>query len=223
MATSEITGRLVTPPVPALVTNVLRRGLPTSVLLVMTVASASGIPDARSSADVVFGALSACLWALFTVLTLIRPAPVRRGRVGVGVAAALLAQGTMLALGILARDHRDGAALIVGDVLLLVGILFTLASVATLGRCFGVLPDARGLVTRGPYRLVRHPVYLGELIVALGFVVPTRQWGLAVVALAANAGAQLVRTRYEEATIRAEFPEYDAYAARTRRLLPGLL
>ena len=35
-------------------------------------------------------------------------------------------------------------------------------------------------------------------------------------------GMQLVRTRYEEQTLRAEFPEYAGYAARTRRLIPGV-
>jgi protein-S-isoprenylcysteine O-methyltransferase Ste14 len=97
-----------------------------------------------------------------------------------------------------------------------------LASVLALGRCFGVLPEARGLVTRGPYRVVRHPVYLGELGAAAGLVAgaPDR-WNLA--AMAAFVSAQFVRMRLEERALQREFPEYAAYAAGTPRLLPRRL
>ena len=223
MATVDLASRPAAPPLPPLLWNVLRRGVPTSILCAMTIIAAAGIPDARSGADVLFGALSAGLWGLFAAMTLIRSAPRRRGPIGIGVAAAVGAQGAMVVIGTLAHDHRQGATLVLGDVLLLVGIAFTLVSVSTLGRCFGVLPDARGMVTRGPYRFVRHPVYLGELVVTLGFVVPARSWLAATAALAVLVVAQLVRIRYEETTLQAEFPEYAAYAQRTRRLIPGVV
>jgi protein-S-isoprenylcysteine O-methyltransferase Ste14 len=95
--------------------------------------------------------------------------------------------------------------------------------VAVLGRCFGILPDVRGLVTRGPYRLVRHPLYLGELTAVLGVVLGSRDPLWAGLTWLFCVGLQLVRTGYEERNIRAEFPEYDAYAARTKRLIPGVL
>jgi protein-S-isoprenylcysteine O-methyltransferase Ste14 len=46
------------------------------------------------------------------------------------------------------------------------GALLTLASFISLHRAFGVLPALRGIVIRGPYRLVRHPAYAGELLMA---------------------------------------------------------
>ena len=41
------------------------------------------------------------------------------------------------------------------------------------------VPEARGLVTRGPYRLVRHPIYLGEYVGRAGLTVRARSWYLA--------------------------------------------
>ena len=110
-----------------------------------------------------------------------------------------------------------------GDLLLLAGLGIAIASVVCLGRCFGVLPDVRGLVTRGPYRLVRHPLYLGELLASLGIVLGAESPGPALGSWLVCLVLQLVRTRYEEQTLLAEFPEYADYAARTRRLLPGLV
>jgi protein-S-isoprenylcysteine O-methyltransferase Ste14 len=112
---------------------------------------------------------------------------------------------------------------IASDVLLIAGLAFAIGSVAVLGRCFGILPDVRGLVTRGPYRLVRHPLYLGELTAVLGVVLGSREPVWAGLTWLLCVGLQLVRTGYEERNIRAEFPEYDEYAARTKRLIPGVL
>jgi len=91
--------------------------------------------------------------------------------------------------------------------------------VLALGRCFGVLPEARGLVTRGPYRLVRHPVYLGEIAALTGLTIAAPA-PVHVAMLAVFIFAQLTRMRLEEAALTEAFPEYAAYAARTSRLLP---
>lgn len=110
---------------------------------------------------------------------------------------------------------------VVGDLVALASCAWLLAAVVALGRSFGVLPEARGLVTRGPYRLVRHPVYLGELGACAGLVLAAPQpwnFGAALV----FAFAQAVRMRLEENALSAEFPEYVDYAARTPRLIPRM-
>src|SRR6185503_14647478 len=162
------------------------------------------------------------LWGLFIVLINIRPAPLRRNRSAVGVVVALVSQLAVIAVGLFGARTDGGVAVLASDVLLIAGLGFAICSVAVLGRCFGVLPDVRGLVTRGPYRLVRHPLYLGELTAALGIVVGARRWAPALAAWLVCLGLQLVRTKYEERSLRAEFPEYAPYAARTKRLIPGL-
>lgn len=102
------------------------------------------------------------------------------------------------------------------------GTLFTIWSLATLGRCFGLFPEVRGLVLRGPYRLVRHPVYLGELIASLGLLL-VKPHPLIVALFAVFVALQYGRTIYEERALSAAYPDdYPAYALRVPRLVPGL-
>jgi protein-S-isoprenylcysteine O-methyltransferase Ste14 len=78
------------------------------------------------------------------------------------------------------------------------------------------------VVTRGPYRLVRHPMYLGVIVFMLSIpLVLGSGWALAPAALI---GALFVlRTALEDRTLQAELPGYKDYAARVRyRLLPGV-
>jgi len=112
-------------------------------------------------------------------------------------------------------------ALAPSAVLLLTGTLLALWSALTLGRNFSLLPQARTLVTSGPYRFVRHPMYAGGLLIALGEVwlrLSPLVVGLNLVFLA----AQLVRLRYEEDLLARTFPEYTAYRKRTSALIPGI-
>lgn len=113
-------------------------------------------------------------------------------------------------------------AIVAGESLVILAGGFTLASVLCLGTCFGVLPEVRGLVMRGPYRYVRHPVYVGEILAFAGFVLASQRL-TNIVPLIVFVAAQMVRLRMEEKVLRAEFPqEYGAFAARTPRLVPRL-
>jgi protein-S-isoprenylcysteine O-methyltransferase Ste14 len=199
------------------------RLIPTLLFTTMATVSVLGVGDSPSPSAAAFHALSATLWGLFIVLINIRPAPLRRNRSPVGVMVALVSQLAVIAVGLFGARTDGGAAVIASDVLLIAGLAFSIGSVAVLGRCFGILPDVRGLVTRGPYRLVRHPLYLGELTAVLGVVLGSRQPLWAGLTWLVCVGLQLVRTGYEERNIRAEFPEYGEYAARTKRLIPGVL
>jgi protein-S-isoprenylcysteine O-methyltransferase Ste14 len=100
----------------------------------------------------------------------------------------------------------------------------TLAEVAILfwlGRAFSLLPEARQLVTTGPYRWIRHPLYLAGLVGSLGVMLQFRQpWALLIVLV--SFGLQLRRMDYEEDVLTRTFPEYQDYVARTSRLLPGV-
>ena len=107
----------------------------------------------------------------------------------------------------------------VGLGLTLVGHALSAASIATLGRSFSIVPEARTLVTRGPYRWVRHPVYVAEAVAALGVVLGNAS-ALAVTLLGLHVGIQLYRIRHEERVLTAQFPEYREYARKVGMLFP---
>ena len=106
--------------------------------------------------------------------------------------------------------------------MLIPGTLFTIWSLAILGRCIGIFPEVRGLVLRGPYRLVRHPVYLGEIVAALGILL-TRPHLLTLALLTAFIVFQYWRTVFEERALATAFPlDYPAYRERVPRMFPLL-
>ena len=112
-----------------------------------------------------------------------------------------------------------------GVVLYGVGSLLRLWPVYVLGPRFsGLVAIQRGhtLVTDGIYGIIRHPSYLGAIVIQLG-------WGLAfhsgvgVVLTVLMIVPLIARMRAEENLLRSQFgAEYDAYCARTSRLIPGL-
>jgi protein-S-isoprenylcysteine O-methyltransferase Ste14 len=78
------------------------------------------------------------------------------------------------------------------------------------------------LVTTGIYGVIRHPSYLGLLVNSLGWALVFRS-GVGVLLTALLIPPLVVRIRAEEALLRTQFgDEYDAYCARTSRLIPGL-
>jgi protein-S-isoprenylcysteine O-methyltransferase Ste14 len=119
------------------------------------------------------------------------------------------------------EESASTETLFASTVVVTAGTVFTIWSLATLGRCFGLLPEVRGLVLRGPYRLVRHPVYLGELLSAVGLLL-ARPHPLIVLIFGVFVLLQYARTVYEERALSAVFPaEYPVYRARVPRLVPG--
>ena len=107
-----------------------------------------------------------------------------------------------------------------GDILATIGLVYSVWGLAYLRRSFSIIPEARRLVTGGPYALSRHPVYLGEIATAIGVNLATAGWPGAL-AVGYFIGAELLRMRWEEGVLARAFPnDYPAYAARVPRYFP---
>ncbi len=120
-----------------------------------------------------------------------------------------------------AGHYPSPAILVISIVIMMSGMAFTMAALGTLGKSFSIIPQVRKLVVRGPYRLVRHPLYLGEIISVVGLMLPGVSVPKILVFLLL-VGCQVYRSIQEEKLLTAAFPEYADYAAKTARFLPGL-
>jgi len=133
--------------------------------------------------------------------------------------------GTLLpfAFPLLAAAPSPGGpgAQLAADALLVAGTAWSAWAMRSLGRNLSVLAQARGLADRGPYRWVRHPLYTGELVSALGLAIAagTLAAALTWVTLCLLQGYRAVR---EEQVLLRAIPEYPNYRRRTAALLPGL-
>lgn len=115
----------------------------------------------------------------------------------------------------------EGGSGTVGLVLQIAGAAFACFSLVYLGRSFGLVAANRGIVAEGPYRLVRHPAYLGYLVVWIGYVAENPSFRNALILLCATLG-QLARIAYEEAVLTRD-PAYESYRSHVRfRLVPHL-
>jgi protein-S-isoprenylcysteine O-methyltransferase Ste14 len=107
-------------------------------------------------------------------------------------------------------------------VLILSGSVWSLWAIRHLSTCLSVVPQARRLVDTGPYLLVRHPLYLGEVVAVTGFAVRGGHLSHVVVVLALLT-LQIYRAMREEALLAGQVPGYAGYAARTWRIVPGVV
>lgn len=163
---------------------------------------------------------SAAFNLLLIYLVVVRTEPVRR-------ASGLLPRacgfaGTFLGVGILqlkpavlSLSWQAAAA-----ALIFIGALGSAIVLARLGKSFSIMPEARKLVTDGPYAYARHPLYAVEFITLAGIAIQFAQPWATLLALGVVL-LQIARTVFEERVLTAAYPEYESYRARVKRF--GLL
>ena len=117
--------------------------------------------------------------------------------------------------------HSGPASEFVGFVLCLCGFAFAIWARLHLGRNWGqpmTLKQGHELVTTGPYRFVRHPIYTGIGLALLGSTIVTPLWIVAFVCLT---GYFVYSARTEERIMTSQFPDqYPEYKDRTKMLVP---
>jgi protein-S-isoprenylcysteine O-methyltransferase Ste14 len=151
---------------------------------------------------------------LIALLFLIR----RPRRAGSSPVMSLVALTATL-LPMLALKPAPGGFTLAGLVIQLYGLVGAIISLLCLGRSFGMAPAFRGVVTGGAYNVVRHPLYLAELVNLLGYLVAQPSISNAVV-IVVTLVAQVVRILAEERLLSRD-PLYRIYRSQVRwRLVP---
>ena len=160
-------------------------------------------------------------FALSIVMYVLRYTPQRASLGFFPRLAAMIGTFSSLGFVLLPPQELSYGLYLASLILLVAGIVFSICALLVLGRSISLLPEARRLVTRGPYALVRHPLYLGEMVAVAGIAMQhPSAWALLL--LAVGWTFQFVRMTYEERVLLKSFPEYADYMARTARLVPGL-
>ena len=112
-----------------------------------------------------------------------------------------------------------------GSLLAVAGVALVLKSRAELGPAWSFVPKAdQGLVTSGPYRILRHPIYLGLALLATGEALAFGSWPALMIALSGIVPTFAWRARAEEKLLSRTFGErYAVYRRQTRMMIPYVL
>jgi protein-S-isoprenylcysteine O-methyltransferase Ste14 len=176
----------------------------------------------RRSIEFGLALLPVFCYELLAAISFILRRPLQRGASGVAPRMIAYAHSflPMVFLEGASRWRPEWLQRVDDPVINLVGIGFWLAGALLafwpmwhLRKAFSIEPEARLLVTSGPYRFARHPIYTVYLLINAGLWLrhPTPQFA---VVLAVWGALLLLRIRYEEQVLAGVFPEYAAYRQR---------
>jgi protein-S-isoprenylcysteine O-methyltransferase Ste14 len=115
--------------------------------------------------------------------------------------------------------YHSASLSVLATICIVSGTVLAIITVLHLGKAFSIVPQARSVVRCGPYRWLRHPLYLAEEVAIIGallqFLSP-----ITMAIFVVHIGVQICRIVYEERLLRVTFPEYGTYAMTNWRLVP---
>src|SRR5580704_180671 len=181
-------------------------------------------------------AVSIGAWVVFELILIIRDFVRRKGsterdrgsRIVIRLAlyATLIPAAASPAIAPALRIPDHVLVVLVGVVVIWMGLAIRVWAVLTLGGSFRTTIEVdagQSVVSRGPYRWIRHPSYTGLLLVLLGVGIGIGNWLAVAVCFILPPIALLYRIRWEVAElVRVLGVAYSAYESRTKRLIPGI-
>jgi protein-S-isoprenylcysteine O-methyltransferase Ste14 len=195
------------------------------VVAIMLIAQVVALADRSGSGNGILRWLGTLVTAIFYALLIwcyLRRGPARATTSSVSArVAAVVATWTPFVIPWMHGAPPGAVGQGVSDVLLLAGTAWGVWSLHSLGRNLSVIAQARDVADRGPYRWIRHPLYVGEIVATFGLAVAAHSLAAVAVWLGL-CGLQAYRALREEQFLLNALPGYGSYRSRTAALLPGI-
>ena len=164
-----------------------------------------------------------CFFCLIIFLYILRSQAKSTSRSHVTNLIAIVATFIPFTLPFLGRPVLNKPeTLLIANVIITISIVFSIYALGSLGKSFSIIPQARKLIETGPYRVVRHPLYVSELTGVFGLILA----GPTILKIAMSlllVVLQVYRAFQEEKLLANIFPEYKEYSSRTARFIPGII
>ena len=209
-------GRLIITPIFAflMIINILVVYQDLKALLPMSTIKATGL---------IHHLLMVCFYSLIIFLYFLRSQARSTSRSHVTNLIAIVATFIPFTLPFLGKPALNKVEiLLVANVIIIIGIVLSIYALGSLGKSFSIIPQARKLIETGPYRVVRHPLYVGELIGVFGLVLASLTF-LKIAIFLLLVVLQVYRAFQEEKLLANVFPEYREYSSKTSRFVPGII
>lgn len=189
---------------------------------IRSLVSLDALAGPRDSALRYAGTALTCLFYALIIWCYLRrgPAVATHGSAA-GWVVAVIATMAPFPLPFLHSSPPGAARQLAADLLLLAGTAGSILSLWFLGRNLSVIAQARAVADRGPYRLVRHPLYTAEMTSALGLALAAGT-AASYAAWLALCAMQAYRASREEQVLLRALPAYREYRNLTPALIPGL-